>query len=150
MTVELEGRHGRDRRAVLRPTSVAGPASTSPSASPIWRRSSASSCLDLGIHVLDIARFFMGEVIDICARTQATMAITKADPRRPFRSATRRARSPRRVCSYTTRIDPGSFPADLRRDRGQRGRPHLLHDYRLSCTAGWVDVTKATKVLAWL
>lgn len=39
--------------------------------------------LDLGIHVLDVARFLLGDVADLYARTQRTMPGARARHRRP-------------------------------------------------------------------
>jgi predicted dehydrogenase len=44
--------------------------------------------LDLGIHVLDVARFLLGDVTDIYARTQRPCRGRRANPRPPCRSAT--------------------------------------------------------------
>lgn len=107
--------------------------------------------LDLGIHVLDIARFLMGEVTDLCARNQSTMAITKADSAAAMSLRHASGAVSEVVCSYTTRIDPDPFPQTLVEIEGSAGTLHLAHDYRLELhRPGRLDVTSvAPKTPAW-
>ncbi len=107
--------------------------------------------LDLGIHVLDIARFLLGEVADLCARTQSTMAITEAAAAAAMSLRHTSGAVSEVVCSYTTRIDPDPFPQTLVEIEGSEGSLHLKHDYRLELhRPGRVEVSSvAPKVPAW-
>lgn len=92
--------------------------------------------VDVGVHVLDLARFFMGEVVRLYCRTQrlnprvagedaatlvldhASGAVTVVD------------------ISFFARLDPDPFPQTLVRIEGNAGTLDLAAGYRLSVTAG--------------
>jgi predicted dehydrogenase len=92
--------------------------------------------VDVGVHVLDLARFFMGEVVRLYCRTQrlnprvagedaatlvldhASGAVTVVD------------------ISFFARLDPDPFPQTLVRIEGDAGTLDLTAGYRLSVTAG--------------
>jgi predicted dehydrogenase len=87
--------------------------------------------LDLGIHVLDVARFLMGEAATIYARTQRTMpgAIGEAQATMLLTHASGALSEV--VCTYTNRIEPDPFPQTLLQIEGDAGTLRLLAGYRL-------------------
>lgn len=107
--------------------------------------------LDLGIHVLDVARFLLGDVDDLYARTRRTMpnAVGEASAVMSLRHHSGAVSEV--VCSYTTRIDPDPFPETLAEIEGSEGTLRLLRDYRLELhKPGGVTVRRvAPKVPAW-
>ena len=87
--------------------------------------------LDLGIHVLDIARYLLGDVEDIYALTQKTMPGALGEASAIMSLGHRQGAVSQVVCSYTTRIDPDPFPQTLIEIEGSDGAIYLKHDYRL-------------------
>ena len=89
---------------------------------------------DLGIHVLDVARFLFGDVRAITARTRrvdprirgedvATMLLDHADGMHSVVD-----------CSYATRVERDPFPQTLIEIDGTAGSLRLRQDYRLETT----------------
>lgn len=107
--------------------------------------------LDLGIHVLDVARFLLGDVRDLYARTQRTMPGARGEAQAAMSLRHISGAVSEVVCSYTTRIDPDPFPDTLVEIEGSKGTLHLTHDYRLELhRSGGVDVSSvAPKTPAW-
>ena len=87
--------------------------------------------LDLGIHVLDIARFIMGEVREIYARTQRTMPVAIGESQATMLLEHTDGALSEVVCTYTNRIEPDPFPQTLIEVDGEAGSLRLLRDYRL-------------------
>ncbi|MCB2054797.1 MAG: Gfo/Idh/MocA family oxidoreductase [Geminicoccaceae bacterium] len=87
--------------------------------------------LDLGIHLLDVARFLLGDVADIHCRTRRTMPGAKGEASAVLSLRHLSGAVSQIVCSYTTRIEPDPFPQTLIELEGDRGSLHLRHDYRL-------------------
>jgi predicted dehydrogenase len=100
--------------------------------------------LDLGIHVLDVARFLLGEVREIYARTRKTMPIAIGESQATMLLTHADGALSEVVCSYTTRIDPDPFPQTLIEIDGEEGSLRLLRDYRIEIhRGGKVEVQEA-------
>ncbi|MCB1969127.1 MAG: Gfo/Idh/MocA family oxidoreductase [Geminicoccaceae bacterium] len=87
--------------------------------------------LDLGIHVLDIARFLMGDATSIHCRTQRTHPTARGEATAVMVLEHQGGALSEVVCSYTTRIDPDPFPQTLVEIDGTKGSLRLLRDYVL-------------------
>lgn len=87
--------------------------------------------LDLGIHVLDIARFLLGDAKDIYCRTQNTMPIAQGEASAIMTLGHQSGAVSEVVCAYTTRIEPDPFPQTLIDIEGSEGSLRLKHDYHL-------------------
>ncbi len=87
--------------------------------------------LDLGIHVLDVARFLLGDVRDIYARTQKTMAGARGEAQATMSLGHSSGAVSAVTCTYTNRIDPDPFPETLIEVEGTAGTLHLKRDFRL-------------------
>jgi len=87
--------------------------------------------LDLGIHVLDVARFLLGDVKDIMARTQRTMPDAKGESQATMSLGHASGAVSAVTCSYTNRIHPDPFPQTLIEVEGSGGTLQLKADYRL-------------------
>ena len=107
--------------------------------------------LDLGIHVLDVARFLLGDVKDIYARTQRTMPGAKGESQATMSLGHTSGAVSAVTCTYTNKIDPDPFPETLIEVEGSAGTLHLKHDFRLELHAkGKVEVCEvAPKAPAW-
>ncbi|WGF90120.1 Gfo/Idh/MocA family protein [Marinivivus vitaminiproducens] len=87
--------------------------------------------LDLGIHVLDVARFLMGEAERLYCRTNQIMPNIKGEDA-AFMVLDHEAGSVSHVrCSYTTRVHPDPFPETLVTVEGDKGTLRLTPGYRL-------------------
>jgi len=107
--------------------------------------------LDLGIHVLDVARFLLGDVRDIYARTQKTMPGARGEAQATMSLAHRSGAVSAVTCTYTNRIDPDPFPQTLIEVEGTAGTLHLQRDFRLELhRQGKVEIREvAPKVPSW-
>jgi predicted dehydrogenase len=107
--------------------------------------------LDLGIHVLDVARFLLGDVEDIYARTQKTMQGAKGEAQATMSLAHSSGAVSAVTCTYTNRIDPDPFPETLIEVEGTAGTLHLKRDFRLELHMdGKVEVCEvAPNVPGW-
>ncbi|MEO1091389.1 MAG: Gfo/Idh/MocA family oxidoreductase [Pseudomonadota bacterium] len=89
--------------------------------------------LDLGIHVLDVARFLLGDVTDLYARTQRTMPGAAGEAQATMSLRHQSGAVSEVVCTYTNRIEPDPFPQTLVDVEGTNGSLLLKADYRLEC-----------------
>lgn len=107
--------------------------------------------LDLGIHVLDVARFLMGDVKDIYARTQRTMPGAKGEAQATMSLGHTSGAVSAVTCSYTNRIDPDPFPETLIEVEGSAGTLRLCRGFRLELhNDGKVEVCEvAPSVPSW-
>lgn len=106
---------------------------------------------DLGIHVLDIARFLFGDVSRLSATTaRVNPAIRGEDVATVMLSHTSGVSS-LVDCSYATRLPSELFPQTLVEVDGSQGTLRLLADYRLQIhTAGGTrTVPVAPPALSW-
>jgi len=87
--------------------------------------------LDLGIHLFDVARFLLGDVRDLYARTQNTHPGARGEASAIISMAHANGATSQVACAYTTRIDPDPFPQTLIEVDGTEGSLRLGIDYRL-------------------
>ena len=88
---------------------------------------------DLGIHLLDLARFFFGEVTSIACRTKRVNPRIKGED-----SAVMLLEHEGGVvavvdCSYASRSEPDPFPETMLEIDGDQGGLRLEQGYRLRC-----------------
>lgn len=84
--------------------------------------------LDLGIHVLDVARFLLGDADDIYARAQRTLPGAKGEAAAAMTLRHAAGAVSEVVCSYTTNIHPDPFPRTLVEVEGTEGTLRLRAD----------------------
>lgn len=84
--------------------------------------------LDLGIHVLDVARYLLGDAGDVYARGQRTMPGARGEASAVVTLRHRTGAVSEVVCSYTTRIHPDPFPRTLVEVEGREGALRLRAD----------------------
>lgn len=105
--------------------------------------------LDLGIHLLDLARCFMGDARDVSCWTKrvnpnirgedvATMVLDHGDGRTSIVD-----------CSYATHQVPDPWPQTLVTLEGSKGTIFLDADYRLHLTRGTETLTRHVPPKAW-
>ncbi len=118
---------------------------------PYFHRETRFAILDTGVHVLDLARFFMGEVAHVSCETQrrnpenigedtATMLLRHTSGAVSLAETT-----------YEARQIPDSFPQTLVTLEGEKGSIKLHEDFRLVVTSdGYVTERKVdSPLLAW-
>lgn len=107
--------------------------------------------LDLGIHVLDLARFFLGEVTHVSCEMQRRNPKVRAEDTATM--MLRHASGAVSVveCTYESRKLPDPFPQTLLEIEGTRGAVVMHPDFRLAVTSdGVLTETRAgTDLLAW-
>ena len=113
-------RDGGDRRRRSGAGSPSAPASTSMPAQPYLATEERFIISDLGIHVLDVARFLLRRGRDDLAATtqRVNPGIRGEDVATMLLAARERASSSVVDCSYASRL-PGAVPRDAARDRGR-------------------------------
>ena len=87
--------------------------------------------LDLGIHLLDILRVLMGEVVSVQCQTQRINPRIKGED---VATALFRHESGAVSvvdCSYASKVDPDPFPQTLLKVEGDKGSLELMTDFRL-------------------
>ena len=87
--------------------------------------------LDLGIHVLDVARFLLGDVENIYARTQRTLPGAVGESQATMSLGHSSGAVSAVTCTYTNRIDPDPFPQTLVEVEGSTGTLKLKHGFSL-------------------
>jgi predicted dehydrogenase len=107
--------------------------------------------LDLGIHVLDLARFLLGEVAHVSCETQRRNPKVRAEDTATM--MLRHASGAVSVveCTYEARRLPDPFPQTLLEIEGTRGALVMHPDFRLAVTSDGV-LTKShagTDLLSW-
>lgn len=107
--------------------------------------------LDLGIHVLDIARVFMGEVSRVSCETQSLKPGIAGEDMATV--MLRHAKGTVSVidCTYEAKRDPDPFPETLLEIEGRRGSLTLSPGLQLRLTSEGVTTTRdlSTPLLAW-
>ncbi len=106
---------------------------------------------DLGIHALDVARFLLGEVTSLAARTNRVNPNIKGEDA----AAVLLGHASGATCvvdvSYVTRREPDPFPEMLVEVDGSQGSIRLSQGYRLEITsaAGTRESDASPPVLPW-
>jgi len=106
---------------------------------------------DLGIHVLDMARFLLGEVAWLSARTQRVNPRIKGEDVATILMAHGSGATSIVDCSYASRLEHEVFPQTLIEIEGSTGSLRLGRDYHLSVTTaeGTTSRTVEPDLLPW-
>ena len=120
-------------------------------AQPYFHHETRLAILDTGVHVLDLARFFMGEVAHVSCETQRRNAQNAGED-----TATMLLRHASGAVSlaettYEARQSPDAFPQTLITIEGERGSIKLHEDFRMAVTANG-EVTErhiGSPLLSW-
>lgn len=91
--------------------------------------------LDLGIHVLDLARVFLGEARSVYCQTQQIRPGLRAEDMATMMLRHENGATSIVDCSYSSRIDPDPFPQTLLHLEGTRGSLQLLSGLRMVVTS---------------
>ncbi len=118
---------------------------------PYLAREERLIVLDLGIHVLDLARVFFGEVATLYRQTQTIRPGLRGED-----MATMLLRHDSGAvsivdCSYSSRIDPDPFPQTLLHLEGARGSLRLLEGLRMVVSSDGVTTQHdvSSPLLPW-
>lgn len=107
--------------------------------------------LDLGIHVLDLARVFMGEVSRVSCETQSLKPGIAGEDMATV--MLRHTNGPVSMvdCTYEAKRDPDPFPETLLEIEGRRGSLILGTNLQLKVTSDRVTTTRdlSTPLLGW-
>ncbi len=87
--------------------------------------------LDLGIHVLDLARVFLGEVETVYCQTQRIRPHIRAEDMATMLLRHGSGATSIVDCSYSSRLDPDPFPQTLLHLEGTRGSLRVLEGLRM-------------------
>jgi len=91
--------------------------------------------LDLGVHVLDMARVYFGEAETIYCQTQRIRPNVRAEDMATMLLRHRSGATCIVDCSYSSWIKPDTFPQTLVHIEGTRGGIRLLDGYRMVVTS---------------
>jgi len=107
--------------------------------------------LDLGVHVLDLARVFLGEVASVQCQTQSVKPGLRGEDMATV--LLRHANGATSVvdCSYASKLSPDPFPETLVTLEGTQGSLVLRQGLELSVFSGGREQTQdvSTPLLAW-
>lgn len=87
--------------------------------------------LDLGIHVLDLARVFLGEVETVYCQTQQVRPNIRAEDMATMMLRHESGATSIVDCSYSSRIEPDPFPQTMLHLEGTRGSLQVLPGLRM-------------------
>lgn len=107
--------------------------------------------LDLGVHVLDMARVYFGEAETIYAQTQQIRPNIKAEDMATMLLRHRSGATSIVDCSYSSRLSPDPFPQTFVHVEGPRGSIQLLDGYRMVVLSDGVtrEETVSSSLLPW-
>jgi predicted dehydrogenase len=107
--------------------------------------------LDLGIHVLDMARVYFGEAETIYCQTQRIRPDVRAEDMATMLLRHRSGATSIVDCSYSTWIRPDTFPQTLVHIEGTRGGIRLVEGYRMLVTSEGETSERdvSTPLLSW-
>jgi predicted dehydrogenase len=98
--------------------------------------------MDVGIHVLDVARFLFGEVKRITCTTQRINPRVKGEDVATMLLEHRDGVTSVVDCSFYTHLDPNPFPQTLVEVDGSSGSIRLTEGYRMAVAVGGESVTE--------
>ncbi len=106
---------------------------------------------DLGIHALDVARFLLGEVTSLAARTNRVNPGIKGEDAAAVLLGHANGATSVVDVSYATKREPDPFPEMLAEVDGSQGSVRLSQGYRLAVTsaAGTREADASPPVLPW-
>ena len=102
---------------------------------------------DLGIHILDVARFLLGEATRLTARTQRVNPNIRGEDVATILMEHESGATSIVDCSYATRLERDPFPETLLEIDGRRGSIRLGQDYRMTVATGGADHVDVTPQL---
>jgi D-apiose dehydrogenase len=107
--------------------------------------------LDLGIHVLDMARVYFGEVETVFCQTQQIRPGLAGEDMATMLLRHRSGATSIVDCSYSSKLDPDPFPQTFVELEGPRGSIHLLPGLRMRVTSDGrtTESDVATPLLSW-
>jgi predicted dehydrogenase len=107
--------------------------------------------LDLGVHVLDMARVYFGEAETIYCQTQRIRPDVRAEDMATMLLRHRSGATCIVDCSYSSWVLPDPFPQTLVHIEGTRGAVRLLEGYRMLVTSDGetTDTNVASSLLPW-
>src|SRR5689334_11847770 len=118
---------------------------------PYFHREKKLAILDVGIHVLDLARVFLGEVERVSCETQRRNQRNIGEDTATMMLRHRSGAVSLVECTYESKAVPDYFPQTLLSIEGERGSLQLHGDFRMVVTsdgkAGERDI--GTPLLAW-
>lgn len=106
---------------------------------------------DLGIHILDIARYLFGDAVTIAASTKRVNPAIRAEDVATMMLVHDTGVTSVVDCSYATRLPQENFPQSLLEIDGSAGTLRLLPDYRMTLHNGSGTVHKdvSPPLLSW-
>lgn len=106
---------------------------------------------DLGIHILDTARFLFGDADAVTARTRRVNPAIRGEDVATMLLDHASGATSLVDCSYASRLEHEHFPETLIEIDGERGSLRLDRDYRLRVTtaAGTLHLDVAPPLLSW-
>ncbi len=107
--------------------------------------------LDLGIHVLDMARVYLGEVETVYCQAQRIDPSVRAEDMATMLLRHRSGATSIVDCSYRSRISPDPFPQTLVHLEGPRGSIELEAGFRMRVTSDGrtTETDVSTPLLSW-
>ena len=118
---------------------------------PYLAREEKFIILDLGIHVLDMARVYFGEAETVYAQTQQIRPNIVAEDMATMLLRHRSGATSIVDCSYSSQISPEPFPQTLVHIEGTRGSVQLHLGYRMSVLSDGVTREESvdSPLLSW-
>ena len=107
--------------------------------------------LDLGVHVLDLARVFLGEVATVQCQTQSVKPGLRGEDMATVLLRHVNGATSVVDCSYASKLMPDPFPQTLVTVEGTRGSLVLQQDFKLSVVSDGRERTDdvSSPLLAW-
>lgn len=103
---------------------------------PYFHQEKRLAILDVGIHVLDIARVLMGEVAHVSCETQSRNASNQGEDTATILLRHESGAVSVVECTYEALLDNDPFPQTLIAIEGDEGSIELRRDYRMILTQG--------------
>ena len=121
------------------------------SGQPYLAREERFVILDLGVHVLDMARVYFGEAETIYAQTQQIRENIRAEDMATMLLRHRSGATCIVDCTYSSWVRPDPFPQTLVTIEGTRGGIHLHPGYRMEVTSDGRtrEETVSSPLLSW-
>ena len=118
---------------------------------PYLAREEQLIILDLGIHVLDMARVYFGEVETVFCQTQQIRPGLVAEDMATMLLRHRSGATCIVDCSYSSKLSPDPFPQTLLELEGVRGSLKLSAGYRMHVTSDGVssETDVSSPLLSW-
>lgn len=118
---------------------------------PYFHDEERLAILDVGIHVLDLARVFLGEVEHVSCETQRRNPLNRGEDTATMMLRHESGAVSLVECTYEARRTPDPFPQTVLRIEGERGTVELLEGLRLAVThpGGHEERFVGAPLLSW-